>query len=289
MATPGRTSGPYPLLAAAALAFSPAAAGAQPEPFRSAPPSMTAGPTYADLADLAESAPLVIRAKVRRLVRVEDARSPGLRPGRGRFYVEALTRALLTGAAPLGERLAFLADLPLDARGRPPAITKQDVLLFARRVPGRPGELALVAPDALLLWDAATEARLRPILTALLAPDVPARITGVRELIQVPGNLVGEGATQIFLSTADGTAASLTVERRQDRPPRWGASFSELTAEIGNPPARETLAWYRLACFLPRSAPPSANLSDSAQARAQAEADYRMILSDLGNCQRNRR
>lgn len=276
------------LLAAATLASLPAPAIAQTV-LPQQPSSSLAAATYADLADLANSAPLVIRAQLRKLARVEDARAPGLRTGLGRFYVEARTRALLTGTASLGEQLAFLADLPLDARGRPPAINKQDVLLFARSVPGRPGQLALVAPDALLLWDAATEARLRTILTALLAPDAPARITGVRELIHVPGNLVGEGATQIFLSTADGSAASLTVERRPDQPPRWGASFSELTAEIGSPPGRDTLAWYRLACFLPVTPAPSANLSDSPAARAQADEDYRLILSELGSCERHRR
>lgn len=276
------------LLLAASLVSPPVSAGAQAASARPGAPSPTLA-TYADLADLADSAPLVIRAQARKLARVEDARAPGLRAGRGRFYVEARTTALLTGSAPLGEQLAFLVDLPLDARGRPPKIAKQDVLLFARPVVGRPGELALVAPDALLLWDAATEARLRAILTALLAPAAPARITGVREIIHVPGNLVGEGATQIFLSTADGSAASLTVEHRADQPPRWGASFSELTAEIGNPPERDTLAWYRLACFLPETPPGSANLSDTAETRAQAAADYRMILGQLGNCERHRR
>lgn len=277
----GRARGAGAAVIAAMLSLAPA--GAQPAP--SAPPAAS----YADLADLADSAPLVVRAQLRSLARVEDARAPGLRPGRGRFYIEARTRALLTGSAPLGEQLVFLADLPLDPRGHPPAIKKQDVLLFARPVAGRPDELALIAPDGLLVWDAATEARLRGILTALLAPDAPARITGVRELIHVPGNLGGEGATQIFLSTADGSAASLTVERRPDQPPRWGASFSELTAEIGNPPQRDTLAWYRLACFLPAAPPTSANLSDSTPARAQAEDDYRMILGELGGCERHRR
>ena len=138
MAKLRRASCAAAMLAAAPLLSCPGPAGAQAALAQPASPALTVA-TYADLADLADSAPLVIRAQVRKLARVEDARAPGLRPGGGRFYIEARTRALLTGAAPLGEQLAFLADLPLDARGRPPAINKQDLLLFARPVSGRPG------------------------------------------------------------------------------------------------------------------------------------------------------
>jgi len=245
--------------------------------------------TYADLADLADSAQLVLRAKVRRLVRVENDRSPGLKPGNGRFFVEAETQALLTGTSPLGESLSYLVDLPLDAKGKPPKLKKQDVLLFARPVAGHPGELQLVAPDAQLAWTEQTEAVLRSILGALVSPDTPGRITGVREIIYVPGTLAGEGETQIFLETADGSPASITVSHQPGMPPAWGASFSELVANVGQPPARETLEWYRLACFLPNSLPRGANLSETPASRSQAVADYRTVLGDLGVCRRDRR
>ncbi|MCB2073628.1 MAG: hypothetical protein H6917_12575 [Novosphingobium sp.] len=244
--------------------------------------------TYADLADLADSAQLVVRARVLKLARVENERAPGLRPGWGRFFVKAKTQLLLTGDAPLGESLRYLVDLPLDARGKAPSVKKKDVLLFARAVPGRLDELQLVAPDAQLLWSEPLEARVRSILTELVAPDAPGRITGVREIIHVPGNLAGEGETQIFLTTSDRSAASMTVRHRPGDPPRWGASFSELVADVANPPSRDTLAWYRLACFLPHQLPSGANHSETAAARAQAEADYRMVLGELGSCRRTR-
>ena len=97
---------------------------------------------------------------------------------------------------------------------------------------------------------------------------------------------MGEGETQIFLATASGSAASITVTHRPDQPPAWGVSFSELVGETGNPPARDTLAWYRLACFLPNRLPPAANVSEGIAAKRQAEADYRMVLGELGVCDR---
>lgn len=243
--------------------------------------------SYAEVADLADSAGLVVRATVTRMVQVEQARAPGVRPGYGRFYVEARTRSLLAGASGVGESIRYLVDLPFDARGKAPKLKKQDVLVFARTVPGRPGEMQLVTPTAQRLWSEAEDARVRGILKALMAPDAPAKITGVRELLYVPGNLAGQGETQIFLTTKDNSAASITVRHEPGAPPVWGVSFSELVAELGHPPARDTLEWYRLACFLPNVPPPGVNVSEGYKAQRQAEADYRMVLGELGVCERN--
>lgn len=245
--------------------------------------------TYADLADLADSAGIVVQAQVRKLVRVEDERAPGLRAGDGRFYVTGKTRALLFGDQAIGDSLAWLVDLPLDSRGKPPAIKKRDMIVFARTVPGRPGELQLVGRRSQIAFSESTLARLRPILAELAASDAPPPITGLREIIHVPGSLAGTGETQMFLATADGSAASITVRHQPGRPAAWGVSFSELVAEANSGPARETLTWYRLACFLPDRLPPQVNLSASAMDRHQALADYRMVLGELGGCPRTRR
>ncbi len=247
------------------------------------------GPTYADLVTLADSADLVLRAQVRSMARVENQRAPGLKAGHGRFYVKARTRALLSGSRGVGDSLAYLVDLPINAQGKPPALKKQDVLIFARPVAGSMDALQLVSPDAQLLWSDQTEATLRAILRDLLSPDAPPVITGVREIIHVPGNLAGSGETQIFLTTRGGSAASITVHHEPGRQPAWGVSFSELIADVTRPPRPETLEWYRLACFLPNTLPPAANLSEGSMSRQQAVSDYRTVLGQLGECRSNRR
>lgn len=245
--------------------------------------------TYADLADLADSAPLVLRAQVRRMSALEPERAIGVKPGMGRFYIEARTRALIAGPGFSTSELRYLADLPLDARGKPPKLVKTDVFLFARAVSGRPGEIQLVAPDAQVPWAPMAEARLRAILTELAAAEKPPVVTGIREAIHVPGNLAGAGETQLFLSTRNDSAAAITVTRKPDQAPVWTWSFSEVASAGTAPPQRETLAWYRLACFLPPALPGSAELSERPQDRAQAQSDYRLVLEQLGPCERLRR
>ncbi|HOB13488.1 MAG TPA: hypothetical protein PK680_00710 [Novosphingobium sp.] len=244
--------------------------------------------SYADLADLADSAPLVVRAQPRKVVAVEPERARGLKPGWGRFYVEARTEAVIAGTVPLGGDLRYLVDLPLDAKGKPPAFKKKSVVLFARAVPSRPGELQLVRPDAQLLWDGALDIRLRGILKEIYAPGAPHRITGVREAIHVGGDLAGEGETQLFLSAANGEPAAITVSRSPGRPVRWAVSFSEVVTGDAVP-QRDSLGWYRLACFLPAQLPAAANISPAAADRTAAARDYAFVMQQLGPCLRNRK
>ena len=242
----------------------------------------------ADLVDLADYADLVVRAKVRKQSEVAPERAPGLRPGYSRFYIEADTQSLIAGSTRLGERIRYLVDLPLDARGKKPKLKKQDVILFARPVPDRPGELLLVAPDAQLLWNDALEQRTRLILKQLVAPDAAPRIAGVRDALSVAGTLAGESETQIFLDTVDDSPAAISVVRRPGMAPVWGVSFSEIVDQAVKVPQPGSLAYYRLACALPPSLPSAANLARDPADRARASDDYRFILSQLGPCTRMR-
>jgi hypothetical protein len=145
-----------------------------------------------------------------------------------------------------------------------------------------------VAPDAQLPLDPMLEERVRAIIGQLAARDAPPRITGVRDVISVAGNLAGESETQMFVGTAGGAPVSLTVLRRPNMDPTWGVSWSEIVDQAAKPPEPGTIAWYRLACFLPRKLGADAFLQSDTAGRRRAEADYQFILDQLGPCERTR-
>ena len=268
-----------PIMLAAALAATPLAAQE---------PVAQTQLTYADIVDLADKSPLVLRAKIRDQATVEPERSPGLAPGHVRLYVEAETTALIAGNVPVGESLRYLVDLPLDAKGKAPKLKKQDVVLFARTVPGRPAEIQLVEANAQFPYSDAFADSLRSVLASLLAPSAPPRVTGVRDALAVEGTLVGESETQLFLDTENDGPVSVTVVRRPNQTPRWGVSWTEIVDQAARPPRRDTLEWYRLACFLPTSLPGDANISRDPRARTLAERDYTLVIDQLGACPRTR-
>jgi hypothetical protein len=244
--------------------------------------------TYADLADLTEAASIVALVEVRDQAEVEPERAPGLAPGMVRLYLEARTEALLAGRSALGESLVYLADVPVDAKGKAPKLRKQRFLVFADPVPGRPGSLQLVDPAAQVPANPATEQLARTVIAALAEPDAPPAVTGIRDVMSVPGNLVGESETQLFLDTASGAPVSLTVVRRPGMEPSWGVSWSEIVDQSARPPEPLTVGWYRLACFLPERLPADAFLQQDPAAQRRAEADYRFIVEQLGGCPRLR-
>lgn len=244
------------------------------------------GPTYADLASLSDASDLVIRAQIRRQTVLKPDRAPGLAPGFARLYIEAQTVALIAGRASVGASLVYLVDVPLDPKGKVPKLRKREFVLFADNVPGRPGEVRLVAPQAQLAFTPELEARLQPLLTELYGPDVPPRITGISDALAVAGTLTGESETQIFLATETRAPVSLTVLRRPGQTPQWGVSWGEIIDSSARPPAPETLRWYRLACSLPAQLPSSANLAREPAERRLAAGDYAFVMSQLGPCER---
>lgn len=252
--------------------------------------------TYADIADLATAAPIALHARIHSAAALKAERAPGVAAGHTRFYVEADVVSLIRGRGPLAARISYLVDLPNDARGKAAKLKKkQPVLLFARPVAGAAagasstGSVQLIAPDAQLPWDAATEAQLRAILTELVKPGAPPAITGVANGFHVPGTLPGEGETQLFLNTETGEPVSLTVLTSADGSRRWAAAFGEIVDGSAAVPARDTLAWYRLACGLPRQLPLDKLAGTAPAERRKAAADYAVILGALGDCTRTRK
>ena len=252
--------------------------------------------SYADIADLASAAPTVLHARIYKATALKPERAPGVAAGYTRFYVESDVVSLIRGAGPLAARISYLVDLPQDAKGKPAKLKKkQPVLLFARPVAGatagssNTGSVQLVAPDAQLPWDPATEAQLRAVLTELVKPGAPPAITGVANGFHVPGTLPGEGETQLFLNTRTGEPVSLTILTAADGSRRWAAAFGEIVDASAAVPARNTLAWYRLACGLPRQLPLSKLAGTAPEDRRKAASDYGVVLGALGECTRTRK
>lgn len=245
--------------------------------------------TYADLADLALAAPVAAHVRLDSVDRLSAEEAPNVRPGHRRYFVEADILALIRGAGGLPSRVRYLVDLPNDSDGRPARLRRREEhIVLAQTVPNRPGELQLIALDAQLPFAPATADRLRAILGEAFAPDAAPQVTGVGRAFHVPGALEGESETQLFLQTADNRPISLIVLRRPGERPRWSVALGEIVDDRAAAPRPDSLLWYRLACFLPRTLP--ANSLDEATAdesRAIA-ADYRLVLDGLGRCPRNR-
>ncbi len=273
------------------LPAAPAAATQSPDSRRDAAAMPAADDSripYADLVDLTLASPVIADATIRSTTRIKGAEAAGVAPGRERLYVEADVGALVRGQAGLPPRIGYLVDAPLDGRGRAPKLKKQRVLIFARPVANLVDQVQLSAPDAMLPWSPATDARVRAIARAVVEADAPPAIVGIGNAFHVPGALPGEGETQIFLLAAGGRPVSLSILRRPGEHPRWAVALSEIVDEAAAPPARETLLWYRLACGLPRSLPDSATARLEPADAAVAAEDYRFVLAQLGACGRQR-
>jgi hypothetical protein len=273
------------LVLAAALAAAAGTVSAQQRPPIPAD-SVVVTPPYADYADLVLMAPAIIDATVRSSTRLKGPDAIGVAPGKARLYVEADVLALIRGPAALPPRIAYVLDVPVDARGNLPKLRKLRVLLFARPVPGNATLIQLVRPDAQRNWSPGADALTRRIVQETISPDAPPKVTGIGNAFHVTGDLPGSGETQIFLTTADNRPVSIGIQHTPGEQPRWSVALSELVGEGAVPPARDTLLWYRLACALPPALPDSSVASLTESDAAIAREDYRFVIRSLGPCVR---
>ncbi len=241
-------------------------------------------PSYTTVATAIVGAPLVIDARIVDMIRIKENDAPGLASGRARFYVTADVLALIRGSSPLPSRISYLADVPLDSRGKAPKLKKQRVLIFARPVGNKPDEVQLTGADSQYMWSPELDARIRGITREVLASDAPPAVTGIGNAFHVPGALPGEGETQVFLKTANGAPISLQILRRPGEKPRWGVSLGDIVDPNAGAPKPETLAWYRLACGLPRALPDQAVSAETPENAEAARQDYQVVLRELGPC-----
>ncbi len=276
---------PVPLSRAALallVAAAPIAVQRAPDPAPAAP--VAAPLPYALYADLVLTAPVIADVTVRSAARIKGAEAAGVAPGATRFYVTADVRALIRAPVSLPPRIGYLVDVSPGPDGRMPKLRDARLLLFARPAPSGADQLQLVSPQAQVDWSPERDALVRRITREVIATDAPPRVTGVGNAFHVPGSLPGEGETQIFLQTADARPVSLSILRRPGEEPRWAVALSEIVDEAAAPPARDTLLWYRLACFLPAALPETSTASLAEADATQAREDYRFVLARLGAC-----
>lgn len=242
--------------------------------------------SYADTADLVLKSPIIIDATIRSAAKVKPADAVGLAPQTARLLVTADVNALVRGPGILPKQIIYLVDISTDAKGRVPKVKKARFLLFARPVGGQSNQVQLTGTASQQPWSATLDAQTRRVIAETIAADAPPAVTGIGNAFHVPGSLPGEGETQIFLTTADQRPVSINVLRRPGEEPRWAVALSEIVDEAAAPPPRDTLLWYRLACFLPRQLPDrSLVANDNDNARA-ARDDYLFVLRALGPCTR---
>ncbi|WP_430413828.1 hypothetical protein [Parasphingorhabdus sp.] len=243
---------------------------------------------YADLADLSINAPIIVHATVKEAIKVDPERAVDAPTSTQRFYVIATTNALIRGQGGILETIRYIVDLPLDQRGRAPKIKKRQFIIFAQRT-GDSNDVQLIAKDAQIAWTADRESRVRALVREIVAADAPPSISRIAGAFHVPGTIIGEGETQIFMETNNGNPVSITILSRDGQRKFWAVSLGEIVDEAARAPERNSLLWYRLACFLPKRLPSEALEGVSLRNAREAQADYQMVLADLGSCPRSRR
>lgn len=273
---------------AAVFALILAAVVSGPSPANAQGGAVAAAPAigYADAADLVLTSPVILDATIRSAAKIKGAEAASAPPGTQRFYVTADIAAVLRSPGAMAPSVGYVYDAPLDAAGRAPKLKKLRVLAFARPLPG--GQVQLIGAGAQRAWTPALDALVRRIAGEVVSRDAPPVVRGVGNAFHVPGSLPGEGETQIFLATADGRPVSLSVLRRPGEQPRFAVALSEIVDDAAAAPRRDTLLWYRLACFLPRALPERSVATLEGADAEQARADYQFVLESLGPCGRSR-
>ncbi len=270
----------------ATVAFAQSVVPSPPAPASYAVPAENGA--YADIADLVTIAPMIVDAKIIQAGKVPAEQAIGVPANLQRMVITANVLGLIRGQQGVASQVKFLLDVPKDAKGKVPKLKKMRFFIMGSNVAGRPGEIRLVRPGALVAYSPANDAMVRAITQEAVQIDAPQKVTGIASAFYSPGTIVGDGETQIFLTTEKNQPMALSITSKAGQPKIWSASTSEVIGESAVAPKRFTLLWYRLACGLPRDlAPELVETADSASA-ASAQADYKFVVEQLGPCGRAR-
>ena len=246
------------------------------------------GAAYADIADLVVISPLILDATIKNAQKVAPEQAVGVPANLQRMLVEADVLALIRGQGGVTPRVRFVLDVPKDAKGKTPKLKKQRMFLLGATVTGRPGEIRLARPNAMIQWSAANDSLVRAITQEAVQIDAPQRITAITSAFYSAGTVLGEGETQVFLKTEKDQPLSLSILSRPGQAKKWAVSTAEVIDESASAPAKHTLLWYRLACGLPRDLASERVESGEGENVARAQGDYKFVIDALGPCGRKR-
>lgn len=266
--------------ASAATGQTAAAAPARATPAGPDPlaPDSLAG--FADRAELALASPVIARATIAAARSVPLKTALGAPPGRVRLLVTADVINVLIAPAAVSPRLTFLWDAPAGPRNRPPPVRGRDMLLFVA-APDAAGSTRLISRRGMQPWSEPLADSVRAVVRDARGGAGPM-ITGVDRGFHADGTVAGESESQFFMTTADGRPAVLVVQHRPREPVRVALALGDIIDESAQPVSPDTLAWYMLACVLPRTLPAAAGGKDRALAR-----DWQAALASLGPCGRS--
>ena len=270
-----RTMRRHPLAPAPAPAFLLALA-------LSAAPVAAAPASFADLADLATTAPVIVRADIDKAEKLKPDEAGAAPAGLQRQLMSARVTAALKAPSIVPQQLQYIWDGPTDARGKAVSMKGQPVLLFLRPAAGRPDQLQLVGARAQLPLTPEAEADTRALLAEIARGDVPV-VTGIGSAFRVPGAVPGEAESQFFLTTQSGKPISLVLLTRPGQTQSLVVATGDVIDDAAKPVPPRTLLWYRLACFLPAQLPQAAASAD----HDAVAADYASVLKLLGPCLRS--
>jgi hypothetical protein len=247
-------------------------------------PSIAQDASYARLARAYLSESFVAYVTVRGSKKLPKTIAPAL-PGRARFLVEADVIRVLKAPGVVNGRLTYVWEGPLDAKGKPPAFKKQDMLVFLRSLNDPAVPFQLAAPDKQFPWSAEAEGRLRAIAQeAQQASLRTINLTGVQSAFTTEADTPYARLTQFLFASRDGQLIGVTVRVKPDGTGDVISSSEEILGG-GMRLQANTLMWYHLACTTPVSLPADV-LSDQPtdEERDVVVKDYATFRQALGGC-----
>lgn len=251
--------------------------------------AQVATPSYAQLAQRVVSQPVIVRAQIRKQTLAKPGAGEAPLPdGQVRLLLQARVSQVIAAPAAVPENISIVWQGPRDPKGKPPRLAKREGLMFLSAARGRDDLYGLVDTGNILPPDPAIEARVRAIaIESRGAAFAGLRLRGITEAFSQPDEPPFARRTVFFIATLSGKPVSLYLRAHGEDPMSDMILFTTSDFIATSEPVQpDSLAWFYLACTLPRSLPGAVLAEQPSEADAAfLEADYERIFAKLGPCQ----